>query len=174
MTLSYFYWRIFVLRTAKNTSVLDDIIGTSRGLEEVHDKSEDNLSQEQKDLATHLYAGFGNDVEEDVDYVAKYCFDKWPTETMDMDYVLCLAKGFDEYYLIVQQLVDQHTTTFSFGQMDPMDQALFVLGYEEHKLIETPKKIIINEIVELAKRYGDKGSPKLLHGIIHHLLTENE
>lgn len=37
-----------------------------------------------------------------------------------------------------------------------MDQALFVLGYEEWILIETPKEVIINEVVELAKRYGDK------------------
>lgn len=172
MTLSYFYRRIFVLRLANNESLLETIISTSRGLEDVHDTSTDNMDQETGDLAQYLEHTFGESVEEDIDYVASYYFDEWPLETIDMDYVLRLARGFEEYYPQVAELVNQHTTSFQFEQMDPMDQAMFVLGYEERKVLQTPKEVIINEVVELAKRYGDGGSSKLLHGIIHHLLKD--
>lgn len=172
LTLSYFYWRIFVFRLAHNKTLLETIINASRGLENVHDTSDDNMSYETSDLAQYLTHTFSDSVEEDIDYVLSYYFDEWPIDTIDMDYALSLARNFEEYYPQVAEMVNQHTTSFQFEQMDPMDQAMFVLGYEERKLIQTPKEIIINEVVELAKRYGDGGSPKLLHGIIHHLLKD--
>lgn len=38
--------------------------------------------------------------------------------------------------------------------------------------LKTPKEIVLNEMIELAKRYGDDQSPKLLNGIGHKVLTE--
>ena len=49
--------------------------------------------------------------------------------------------------------------------MDLMDRVLFILGYIEFVELKTPKEVILNEMVELAKRYGDDSSPKLLNGI---------
>jgi N utilization substance protein B len=49
--------------------------------------------------------------------------------------------------------------------MDLMDRVIFVLGYAEFILLKTPKEIILNEMVELAKRYGDDKSSKLINGI---------
>jgi transcription termination factor NusB len=155
LTLSYFYWRIFVFRLARNEALLETIINTSRGLEDVHDTSDDNMSHEMTDLAQYLTHTFGDSIEEDIDYVVSYYFDEWAIDTIDMDYVLSLSRNFEEYYPHVASMVNKHTTSFQFEQMDPMDQAMFVLGYEERKLIQTPKEVIINEVVELAKRYGD-------------------
>jgi transcription termination factor NusB len=31
--------------------------------------------------------------------------------------------------------------------------------------------VIINELIELAKRYSDDGSPKLLNGVMHKIIT---
>lgn len=102
LTLSYFYWRIFVFRLAHNDSMLETIIDTSRGLENVHDKSTDDIPAEQRDLAKHLQASFGENVDEDMEYIASYYFDNWPIETIDMDYALRLTRHFDEYYPMVQ------------------------------------------------------------------------
>ncbi|NCO98026.1 hypothetical protein GW864_02505, partial [bacterium] len=33
------------------------------------------------------------------------------------------------------------------------------------------KEILINEMIELAKRYSDDGSPKLLNGIMHKIVN---
>ncbi|MBO4516228.1 hypothetical protein J5751_02075 [bacterium] len=40
--------------------------------------------------------------------------------------------------------------------MNTMNQALFILGYVEWKVLDTPKEILLNELVELAKRYDDE------------------
>ncbi|MBU0626554.1 hypothetical protein KKG31_06005 [Patescibacteria group bacterium] len=52
--------------------------------------------------------------------------------------------------------VNKLTESFSFEQMDTMDQSLFILGYAERKELKTPKEILINELIELAKRYSDE------------------
>jgi transcription termination factor NusB len=38
----------------------------------------------------------------------------------------------------------------------------------------TPKEVVINEMVEFGKRYGDESSFKLLNGIAHKLFTPDE
>jgi transcription termination factor NusB len=40
-----------------------------------------------------------------------------------------------------------------------------LLGYIESKEYKTDKKIIMNEMIELAKRYWDNNSYKLINGI---------
>ena len=63
----------------------------------------------------------------------------------------------------MRDLVNEHTVTFGYDEMDLMDRVIFVLGYAEFLLIKTPKEIILNEMVELAKRYGDDKSSKLIN-----------
>ena len=58
--------------------------------------------------------------------------------------------------------------------MDVIDQALFLLGYMERKQLQTPKEVLLNELIELAKRYCDEGSPKLINGIMHKIVHEVE
>lgn len=49
--------------------------------------------------------------------------------------------------------------------MDEIDQAIFLAGGIEALVHKTPLKILMNEMIEIAKRYGDEGSPKLINGI---------
>jgi N utilization substance protein B len=70
----------------------------------------------------------------------------------------------------VQPQIDAHTTTFSYEQMDAMDQGLFLLAYLENHRLDTPAKVILNETIELAKRYGTTNSSKLVNGILPRVL----
>lgn len=54
----------------------------------------------------------------------------------------------------VYKAINSYTQTFVMERMDFIDQAIFILGYSEHATIRTPKNVLINESVELAKRYG--------------------
>jgi len=38
-------------------------------------------------------------------------------------------------------------------------------------VLETPKEILLNELIELAKRYSDEGSPKLINAIFHKIVN---
>jgi transcription termination factor NusB len=39
--------------------------------------------------------------------------------------------------------------------MDIADRAIFILAVAEHNIFKTPKEVLINEAIELARRYGD-------------------
>lgn len=104
-------------------------------------------------------------MEEEVPYYLKHFFDKWTDEDLDMEYLLKVGAKFPQYVVEVQTLVDQYAETFSYTQMDVVDQAIFLLGYTEWKTLATPKEILINEMIELAKRYSDDGAPKLINAL---------
>lgn len=77
-----------------------------------------------------------------------------------------------EYEKSVIDLVNQHSHTLGFEKMDVMDQALFLLAFIEFQVLATPRSVVINEVIELAKRYSDPGAPKLLNGVLEKILSE--
>jgi len=55
---------------------------------------------------------------------------------------------------------------WSIERLSKVDKSLIYLGCSEIELSETPASVIIDEMVELAKVYGDKNSPSFINGII--------
>jgi N utilization substance protein B len=103
-----------------------------------------------------------------------YFFDQWSSDDVDVDYVLQVWWALKKYEWWFEEKIDSYAKTFSYEKMDPMDQVLLLLWYIEFKVLETPKEVIINEMVELAKRYADDWSPKLVNWILHELLNDEE
>lgn len=111
--------------------------------------------------------------EEEIPYYLHYFFDQWKEDDVDIDYIVKIGAAFSSYVQEVGEIVNTYTDTFTYQQMDVVDQALFLLGYTEWKVLQTPKKILINEMIELAKRYSDGGAPKLVNGIMDKILKEH-
>jgi len=131
----------------------------------------DTSIQEPVMIQTKITELLQENPEDEIPYYLKNFFDKRTTEDIDAEYVLKMLKAFPTFKQEVEKAVNEFTETFSFQQMDVLDQSIFLLWYTEWKEIETPKEILINEVVELGKRYSDDGSPKLLNGIMHKILN---
>lgn len=110
--------------------------------------------------------------EEELEYAIRHFFDKWKHEDIDMDYLFSMGRNIAKYQKDVVTEVDQYTTSFTYEKMDIIDQAIFLLGYVERKVVKTPKEVLLNELVELAKRYADDGSGKLINWIMHKVFSE--
>jgi len=121
-----------------------------------------------KDVLTEHYY---EDFDEEIAYIIRNYFAKFTQDEIDYEYIKALWPKFYEYRDIVRDKVNEHTVTFGYDDMDLMDRVLFVLGYIEFVELKTPKEIVLNEMIELAKRYGDDKSPKLLNGIWHKVLS---
>lgn len=91
-----------------------------------------------------------------------------------MDYLHIMAPAYELFAHRLSELVNTYTATFLYDDMDIIDRVIFLLGYAEFKLMKTPKEVVINETIELAKKYGDTGSPKLINGILHKILVAEE
>ena len=108
-------------------------------------------------------------------YMARWFFSKDQStsaatqDLVDVEYLKGLIVGWSNADKIVQA-VNGHSTTFQFASMDPIDQAIFLSWGIEYLVHDTPFKVIINEMIEIAKRYGDEWSPGLINGIGHKVL----
>jgi len=66
--------------------------------------------------------------------------------------------------------LSSHATNWSIRRMAPIDRNILRLGAYELLHTETPGRVVINEAVELAKRYGDKQSSQFVNGILDRIL----
>lgn len=54
-----------------------------------------------------------------------------------------------------------------FSQLDPVERAVLLLGVLELRdRIEVPYRVVINEAVELAKRFGGQDSHRYINGVL--------
>ena len=55
---------------------------------------------------------------------------------------------------------------YELDRIYKVDLALIYLGMTEIKYIKTPKPVVINEVVEIAKKFSTENSSKFVHGIL--------
>tara|TARA_R100001143_G_scaffold63435_1_gene70439 strand:- start:448 stop:894 length:447 start_codon:yes stop_codon:yes gene_type:complete len=59
------------------------------------------------------------------------------------------------------------------SQLDPIELAILRLGtYEFKECLDVPYKVVLNEYIELAKRYGATDSHKYINGVLDELARE--
>lgn len=115
---------------------------------------------------------------ENVNYLKNDIYAENDIKDFDDDYISQIITNFNDnhevYISELQKLVDEHTTGFWRWDMDNIKKTAFLLWYMESKIIKTPKLVIINEVVELCKLFGNDQAAKLVNGIIHKILSEWE
>lgn len=69
-----------------------------------------------------------------------------------------------------RETIDEQLSALSrnwpLARMSPTDRSILRLATSEILYTETPKPIVINEAVELAKKFGTKDSPAFVNGIL--------
>ena len=152
IVLSYLYQHCFFINLLLQENVLteslfiDYIFKTDTGM---YDEEKEKLKEQIK---TYVKIYTLEDFKEFVDCF----FDERVTEDIDFDYISIVGIHFTKYIDEILQKVNSYAQTFEYRQMDPLDQAIFLLGYTERKELDTPKEVLLNEMIELAKRYSDE------------------
>lgn len=168
IVLSYFYQRCFFLNLEKQIDLISsDILF----VENIFMSQWEAFEEAKKELGNKIKAKTEGIEDEDLKYYISVFFDRRDIEDIDTDYVFKVWSAFEKYYEEVVANVDSHTQSFSFSEMNTMNQAIFVLWYIERKVLETPKEILLNELIELSKRYDDDWSPKLVNWIMHNIVN---
>jgi transcription termination factor NusB len=166
VVLGAIYQYYFFLRLAAQHGVVQD----SLALAHTFTESED-FGVEKEQLVASFASMQAESMDDDyIAYVLQYVYESW-WDSVDYPYMERMLQKISSYTPTIEKLVNTYVTSFSFDDMDPMDKALFTLGCVEYKEFETPKEVLLNELVELAKRYADPGSSKLINGIMHKILT---
>lgn len=171
MVLTYLYQKYTAHTIADNKHILKEICDidiTSSALEQKDTMDEGQLADALNETFTKTW------YDADMTYLAKNCFAKPAEKGIDTNYIDTMITAYDMYADKIPELINTYTTSFRYEDMDIMDRVIFLLGYAEYKLMKTPKEVILNETIELAKKYGDPWSPKLVNGILHKVISAEE
>lgn len=92
---------------------------------------------------------------------------------VDLDYFHELLHGVPQYLSEVESVFIPYLQERSSDELDPITQALLRLACYEFKYrIDVPYKVVINEAVSLAKKFGAADSHKFINGVLDHAAVE--
>lgn len=95
--------------------------------------------------------------------------------TRTSDFSQQLVEGVHCHCQDIDQLIGKHTENWSTERMATIDHnVLRIAIFEIVFLKETPPKIVLNEAIEIAKKYGAENSGAFVNGVlnsIHHALA---
>ncbi len=74
----------------------------------------------------------------------------------------------------IDKSIEQFANERPLQEINQVDLAILRLIIFESQHKETPKKVLINEAVELAKEFGTETSPKFVNGVLGKLLMKDK
>ncbi len=78
-----------------------------------------------------------------------------------------LVRGVVSHRLQIDQLLDDYSTNWTLERMSRVDLAILRLAaFELLYHSQTPASVVINEAVELGKRYGTRETPAFVNGLL--------
>jgi len=78
-----------------------------------------------------------------------------------------IVSGVIQYKEILDEFIADFAPEWPLDQIASIDRNLLRIALWEIAVYQkTPVKVVVNEAVELAKRYGSEGSPRFINGVL--------
>ncbi|MBQ8615467.1 MAG: transcription antitermination factor NusB [Clostridia bacterium] len=89
------------------------------------------------------------------------------TDKDSLEFISKILKSFATNYDEINSIISQNLKGYTIERLYKIDLAIITLAVVELKFIkEEPKEVIINEAVELAKKYSTEKSPRFINGVL--------
>ena len=133
-----------------------------------------NRSQNREQAFKLLYSMTFLDEELDIDEQIKLFLDgENLTNKNTIEYVNSIIKGVDQHNdEIVNLILKNIRKEWTIDRISKIDLALLKLSIYESKFAKLPFKVVINEALELSKKYGDKKSKSFINGVLASIVKE--
>lgn len=75
----------------------------------------------------------------------------------------------------IEKMISQNLKEkWDIGRISKVNLALLKLGIYEMVYSKLPYKVVVNEVVELAKKYGEDTSPSFVNGILANVIKQQK
>ena len=89
-------------------------------------------------------------------------------------YIRKIVKGIKEKEAEIQEVIKTKLKPeWPMDRISKINMALLKLSIYEMMYAEVPYKVAINEVIELAKSYGDDNSAGFINGVLANVVKEN-
>lgn len=90
----------------------------------------------------------------------------------DIEYIKSTYTGVIEHTDEIKNLISENLVNYTAERLFKVDLAILIYSVYEIKFTEEPDKVVINEAVELAKKYSDEKSPAFINGVLAKILNK--
>lgn len=107
-----------------------------------------------------------NKIEYDVEEVIK------ENVEIENEFVKEMVYGVITHKEELDKIADDHLDNWTIKRLDSMGQEILRMGIYEMKYSDTPDLVVINEAIELAKKYSDDAVRKMINAVLDKLINE--
>lgn len=95
------------------------------------------------------------------------------TDKNAIDYIKDAVFGIEKNKEVIKEKIEKNLKTdWKIDRISKIDLAILKLAVYEIKYKDIPFKVVINEAVELAKKYGEDTSKNFVNGILASIVKE--
>ena len=107
-----------------------------------------------------------NKIEYDINEVIKENLD------IDNEFVKKMVHGVMEHLEELDNIANEKLNEWTIDRLDSMGEAILRMAIYELKYEDTPDLVVINEAIELAKKYSDDNVRKMINAVLDKLVNE--
>ena len=90
------------------------------------------------------------------------------------DFAIKIAEYFQKNHKEVDEIIQKHAKNWDIGRLVKMDKDILRIAIVELLYIkDTPMKVVVDEALELAKKYSTDDSAAFINGILAKVIVEN-
>lgn len=107
-----------------------------------------------------------NNIDFDVDATIK------ENVEIDNEFVKDIVYGVVTYMDTIDELANKYLNNWTIDRLDSEGKAILRMSIYELKYTDTPDLVVINEAIELAKRYSDDSVRKMINAVLDKIVNE--
>ena len=107
-----------------------------------------------------------NNIDYDIDNVIK------ENVEVDNEFVKDIVYGVVTYMDELDKIANKYSNNWSIDRLDAEGKAILRMSIYELKYMDTPDLVVINEAVELAKKYSDDAVRKMINAVLDKIVNE--
>lgn len=88
-------------------------------------------------------------------------------------YVTTMVKGIMKHHKEVEEILVKYLKNWKLSRVSKIEHTIFIMAiYELKYQLDVPGKVVINEAIELGKKYSTKESAGFLNGILDNVFKQ--
>lgn len=91
---------------------------------------------------------------------------------IENEFVKDMVYGTTTYLTEIDKLANENLNDWTIDRLDSMGRAILRMSIFELKYMDTPDLVVINEAIELAKKYSDDSVRKMINAVLDKLINE--
>src|SRR5207247_8122621 len=112
---------------------------------------------------------------DNIEQIAATFFENHDEPAAVVNFARLLVTRTVEHIEDIDQLIQRHAEHWRLDRMATVDRNILRLATQEFRYDkETPKTVVINEAIEIARRFSSQESPQFINGILDSIKRELE